>query len=140
MKNAAVEAIRFALKTECEMTFLQLWFEGEFDRIRKDWPEAPEDIFPVEQKDPEPIGFIWRKKGSTEPYDWKFHADVKQAHDRDILSCTEIKLVYVTSPKQALRIAAERALCFIGGFPLKEGVEMGAKKVYEDLYNALEEK
>jgi hypothetical protein len=27
------------------MTFLRVWNEGEFDTIREEWPEAPEEVF-----------------------------------------------------------------------------------------------
>jgi hypothetical protein len=47
MSNAAVAAIEFALSHECdcELDFLRCWFHGEFDVIREEWPEAPEDVF-----------------------------------------------------------------------------------------------
>lgn len=46
-QNAAVAAIKFALerKFECPIEFLQCWFHGDFDSIRREWPDAPEDIF-----------------------------------------------------------------------------------------------
>ena len=43
--DAAVAAIAFALKTDDGLTFLRLWNEGEFDVLRREWPEAPEDIY-----------------------------------------------------------------------------------------------
>lgn len=43
--NAAVEAIKFAMETDEGMTFLRLWMYGDFDAIRKEWPEAPRDVF-----------------------------------------------------------------------------------------------
>lgn len=27
------------------MTFLRCWNEGDFDAIRREWPEAPDDVF-----------------------------------------------------------------------------------------------
>lgn len=44
--NPAAAAVQFALQQgmECS-TFLRLWNEGEFDVIRKEWPEAPDAIF-----------------------------------------------------------------------------------------------
>lgn len=44
-EDAAVAAIAFALGDDDGLTFLRLWNEGEFDVIRKEWPEAPEDVF-----------------------------------------------------------------------------------------------
>lgn len=45
--NAAVAAIKFALerKFECPIELLQCWLHGDFDSIRREWPDAPEDIF-----------------------------------------------------------------------------------------------
>jgi hypothetical protein len=45
MNNAAVEAIKFALVTDCSMGFLRLWMYGEFDKIRSEWPECPLEVF-----------------------------------------------------------------------------------------------
>ncbi|SDR37395.1 hypothetical protein SAMN04490186_5745 [Pseudomonas grimontii] len=43
--DASVAAIQFALSAEEGMTFLRIWNEGEFDTIREEWPEAPEEVF-----------------------------------------------------------------------------------------------
>lgn len=43
--DAAVAAIQFALADDDGMQFLRLWNEGEFDVIRSEWPEAPEEVF-----------------------------------------------------------------------------------------------
>ncbi len=53
--NAAVAAIAFALRTEDPMTFLRLWNEGEFDIIRREWDDVPDEVF---------IGAdpLWKKK------------------------------------------------------------------------------
>jgi hypothetical protein len=45
MNNAAVEAIKFALTTDCPMDFLRLWMYGDFDKIRREWPECPDEVF-----------------------------------------------------------------------------------------------
>ena len=42
--DAAVAAIRFALDDD-GMQFLQLWNQGDFDVIRREWPEAPDEVF-----------------------------------------------------------------------------------------------
>ena len=44
-QNAAVAAIQFALETDDGMAFLRCWNEGNFDAIRREWPEAPEAVF-----------------------------------------------------------------------------------------------
>lgn len=44
-QNAAVAAIQFALETDDGLTFLRLWNYGEFDKTRRDWPDAPEDVY-----------------------------------------------------------------------------------------------
>ena len=44
-QNAAVAAIQFALETDDGLTFLRCWNEGNFDAIRREWPEAPEAVF-----------------------------------------------------------------------------------------------
>jgi len=45
--DAAVAAIAFTLdyQTECPMDFLRCWNDGDFDAIREEWPEAPEEVF-----------------------------------------------------------------------------------------------
>lgn len=43
--DAGLAAIQFALSTEDGLAFLRLWNEGEFDLIRRDWPDAPEAVF-----------------------------------------------------------------------------------------------
>ena len=45
--DPAVAAIQFALETHNDdgLHFLRLWNEGEFDLLRREWPEAPEDIY-----------------------------------------------------------------------------------------------
>lgn len=43
--DAAVAAIAFALATDEGLTFLRLWNEGEFETLRSEWPEAPEDVY-----------------------------------------------------------------------------------------------
>lgn len=45
MNNAAVAAIQFALETDQGLVFLQCWNEGDFDSIKKEWPEAPNAVF-----------------------------------------------------------------------------------------------
>ena len=44
-QNAAVAAIQFALETDEGLAFLRCWNEGNFDAIRREWPEAPESVF-----------------------------------------------------------------------------------------------
>jgi len=45
--DAAVAAIAFTLdmQTESPMEFLRCWNQGDFDVIREEWPEAPEEVF-----------------------------------------------------------------------------------------------
>ncbi|AJY53312.1 hypothetical protein KO116_P200205 (plasmid) [Halomonas sp. KO116] len=43
--RASVAAIQFALEAEEGLAFLRYWNQGDFDVIRKEWPEAPEDVF-----------------------------------------------------------------------------------------------
>lgn len=43
--DAACAAIAFALDNDEGLEFLRFWNEGEFDVIRKEWPEAPEEVF-----------------------------------------------------------------------------------------------
>ncbi|GAB7258988.1 hypothetical protein [Dickeya ananatis] len=45
--NTAVAAIEYALQLdadECKM-FLSYWNEGEFDILREEWPEIPDEVF-----------------------------------------------------------------------------------------------
>ena len=44
-QNAAVAAIQFALETADGLAFLRCWNEGNFDAIRREWPQAPEAVF-----------------------------------------------------------------------------------------------
>lgn len=41
----AAAAIRFALTDPEGMTFLRLWNEGEFDTLRREWPDAPSEVY-----------------------------------------------------------------------------------------------
>ncbi|WP_395794811.1 hypothetical protein [Aquimonas sp.] len=43
--TGAIAAIAFALQTDQGLEFLRCWNVGAFDRIRDEWPEAPEDVF-----------------------------------------------------------------------------------------------
>lgn len=43
--NAAVAAIQFALEDDEGLLFLRYWNEGEFDVLRREWPEAPEEVY-----------------------------------------------------------------------------------------------
>lgn len=43
--DPASAAIAFALQNEEPMEFLRLWNEGSFDDIRREWPDAPDDVF-----------------------------------------------------------------------------------------------
>jgi len=44
-RNPAVAAIEFALNDDEPMEFLRLWYQGDFDVIREEWPDAPESVF-----------------------------------------------------------------------------------------------
>lgn len=43
--DAAIEAMKFALKADEGMEFLRCWMHGEFDSIRKEWPDTPAAVF-----------------------------------------------------------------------------------------------
>jgi hypothetical protein len=43
--SAAVAAIQFALEDEDGIDFLSYWNQGDFDIIRRNWPEAPETVY-----------------------------------------------------------------------------------------------
>lgn len=43
--DAAVAAIQFALRDDEGMEFLRCWNQGDFDSIRREWPDAPEEVF-----------------------------------------------------------------------------------------------
>ncbi|MDR9847080.1 hypothetical protein [Herbaspirillum huttiense] len=45
MMHAAVAAIQFSLEAEDGQSFLRLWNEGEFDVCRREWPEAPKEVY-----------------------------------------------------------------------------------------------
>ena len=44
-RDAALEAMKYALNAEEGMAFLQCWLHGNFSAIRKEWPDAPEAVF-----------------------------------------------------------------------------------------------
>lgn len=44
-QNSAVAAIQFALATDEGIEFLRCWNRGDFDVIRREWPEAPNEVF-----------------------------------------------------------------------------------------------
>lgn len=43
--DCAVAAMRYALSAEEGMAFLRCWFHGDFEAIRKKWPDAPNAVF-----------------------------------------------------------------------------------------------
>lgn len=43
--SASVAAIHFALAGADGLEFLRLWNEGDFDRCRRQWPEAPKSCY-----------------------------------------------------------------------------------------------
>lgn len=43
--NAAVAAIKYALRTEEGLAFLQCWLHGNFDAIRREWTDCPRECF-----------------------------------------------------------------------------------------------
>ncbi len=43
--DATIEAMKYALKADEGMEFLRCWMHGDFDAIRKEWPDAPESVF-----------------------------------------------------------------------------------------------
>jgi hypothetical protein len=43
--NAAVAAVAYALETDEGMAFLRAWNYGDFDVIRREWPDAPKEVF-----------------------------------------------------------------------------------------------
>lgn len=42
---AAVAAIEFALKDDDGLIFLRLWNDGEFEVIRAEWENVPDEVF-----------------------------------------------------------------------------------------------
>lgn len=47
---ASVAALEFAMKADCHDAFIKLWLHGQFDELRKEWPEAPESIYAGQMK------------------------------------------------------------------------------------------
>lgn len=45
MTSPAIAAIKFALQDDEPKAFLDAWLHGDFDVIRREWPEAPESVF-----------------------------------------------------------------------------------------------
>ncbi len=44
-ESSAIAAIQFALEADEGMELLRCWIQGDFDVIRKEWPEAPKAVF-----------------------------------------------------------------------------------------------
>ena len=45
IKDAAVAAIEYSLATDEGIEFLRCWLHGNFEAIRREWPDAPEAVF-----------------------------------------------------------------------------------------------
>ena len=45
MSDSAVAAIEYALNNDEPEAFLRCWFEGNFDAIRREWENVPEEVF-----------------------------------------------------------------------------------------------
>ena len=43
--DSAVEAMKFAIKTDEGIEFLRCWLDADFAAIRKEWPDAPITVF-----------------------------------------------------------------------------------------------
>ncbi|WP_313026676.1 hypothetical protein [Pseudomonas lopnurensis] len=43
--DAAVAAIEYALSDDDPMAFLRCWFEGNFEVLRSEWPNVPDEVF-----------------------------------------------------------------------------------------------
>lgn len=59
-EDASNTVINFILANPCEspMEFLRCWNEGNFDSLRKEWPEAPDEIYiGPDQFHPKSIGY-----------------------------------------------------------------------------------
>ena len=53
--SSAIAAIEFAITCTEPQAFLKCWLEGDWEVLKKEWPEAYSDIFPDEIK-PSDIG------------------------------------------------------------------------------------
>lgn len=51
-KSPAVAAIEFAMATDEGMEFLNCWLHGDFDAIRKEWPDCPQAVFDGAEVEP----------------------------------------------------------------------------------------
>lgn len=45
MLKCLLAVIQYTLKDEDGLAFLQCWNGGDFQAIRKEWPDAPEEVF-----------------------------------------------------------------------------------------------
>lgn len=43
--NAAVAAITYALNNDDPISFLRCWNEGNFDALRNEWEDVPDEVF-----------------------------------------------------------------------------------------------
>lgn len=45
MLKCLLAVIQYTLKDKDGLLFLRLWNEGNFQAIREEWPDAPEEVF-----------------------------------------------------------------------------------------------
>lgn len=78
---AAVAAIQFALTNPEGMEFLRLWNEGEFDALRRQWPEAPDSVYIGAEDVARPKRRPYNASGSLSEYGVFPECDVQQPAD-----------------------------------------------------------
>lgn len=75
--DAAVAAIEYALGADEGMEFLRSWMQGDFDVVRAEWPDCPEEVFNgAEVKRGEAMFFKARATSVDCPYCQHEHLDL----------------------------------------------------------------
>lgn len=67
--SPAVAAVKYALDHQCDspIEFLHCWYHGDFDTIRKEWENVPDEVFiGADPLFPNPVEFERKKADDSE--------------------------------------------------------------------------
>ncbi len=133
--SAAVAVIQFLLDLGdgTELDFLRLWNEGEFDKCRKEWPEAPEACYigadplhPLTAVEPAGCGAAYDALFTGRGAGYPMFEKGWMAHDEQ----TKANFIFMSGDKDALRVTPnDRRFAVV--WPLDQ--EEAARKQFEAL-------
>lgn len=112
MMNASTAAIMFALETDDGLEFLRLWSVGEFDDLRRGWPDAPEEVF----IGADPLHPQTKARSTACPHFGTPHSHAEQHAAVDmVLFCPRCHTQHIDAPEPSM-LAAD-AVMFGGDWP-----------------------